>query len=556
MVSLRRHLYRRHPVLTSIGALAVVLIVVITADTFQGHANTVLWYPKSCLGGWTSSANAAGAPELSPLASADEFTADNSAILEDSLSQIFCGEFEGDVPLETMPVSVTLNISWTFKSVAVPAGVTQSDPLDIVESTSTEEIISDEVNPSSTLEAASSSESEPATAVEPEPAAPAEVETPAEPMPEPEPAIVPGPEPEPAAASEPDAIPEPEPAPAPTPANEGTPAAWLFRLVRLAFAQEASVSEVVTPEEVVSEEPVVIQEDPVVIPEEIVSPEEIITPEEIVSPEEIITPEEAPTSGEVVAPEAGAGTGEVLGITSTTDVSTEISDQGSENGNLLDVRYSIDGENWESLGTIRESNWQNAQVSIPILDWDELKKLQISLVSFPVSDIAPVVYLDGMSLTVDYDPAEEPILEEELLPEEIPVEELTPILEGPIAPPLEERKLPEMIKIDENAKHSCAAEPFRVDISTLASTTANIVLQKDGAGLEEVGIGYLPEGIDVIFSKSGYYIYRPGKADATLSLEIIKTTTSQRGDFNIPIIYTKKGSKDSSVVCQLNIVNR
>src|SRR3989344_11757 len=115
-VHLGRHFYRRHPWTTSFVALGLVLVSVLAADTFLGHANTVYWYPKSCLGGWSYVENAAGAPQLVPEAAIEEFTADNSAILNDSVSQIFCGQFEGDIPEAAVPISVTLDLSLALKT--------------------------------------------------------------------------------------------------------------------------------------------------------------------------------------------------------------------------------------------------------------------------------------------------------------------------------------------------------------------------------------------------------------------------------------------------------
>lgn len=218
---------------------------------------------------------------------------------------------------------------------------------------------------------------------------------------------------------------------------------------------------------------------------------------------------------------------------------------------MLTIRYSMNGEPWLILGIVGESSWQNAHFDIPFTSWEDLNSLQVSFTSISVSDIAPIVYLDGMSLAVDYESADGLVPEDELM-----IENAEIVTEMPLPPPLPERKVTEILEIDENAKHGCAAEPFRIDISSLVATTANIVLRKNGAGLEEVGIGYLPQGIDVVFAGSGGYIYRPKTNEASLGLEIKNKEGSQKGDFNIPIIYTHKGSKDSSVVCQLNIVNR
>jgi len=75
--------------------------------------------------------------------------------------------------------------------------------------------------------------------------------------------------------------------------------------------------------------------------------------------------------------------------------------------NFLEIRYTTDGSTWNSLGLINESNWQQPQFSLPITAWDDLKNLQVSIRSLNVSDVTPAVYLDGMSIDVEYAPAQE-----------------------------------------------------------------------------------------------------------------------------------------------------
>jgi hypothetical protein len=360
------------------------------------------------LGGWTSSANASGAPELSPLASADEFTADNSAILEDSLSQIFCGQFEGDAPLETTPDTVALNISWVFKTVAGPPGVTESRPeapVEITPEPAPDALPADiEATPAPDGGAGSSGDiapidpsadqpSEVAPEAQPEPPVSDPESTPvSEPAPEPAPETTPEPTPAPEPTPEPEPAPVPESQPEPAPAAESSPAAWLFHLVRLAFAQEVPVSENINAEQPVAEE---------------APAQESILPEETTE----ASGAESETSTEAGAVESGIPVEEPV-VSEDVTVDAEDAPADAEDitaietdpqqKNLLDVRYSTDGENWKSLGTIGESNWQEVQLAVPITSWEELKVLQISVVSLPVSDIEPVVYLDGMSLTVNY----------------------------------------------------------------------------------------------------------------------------------------------------------
>src|SRR6185369_16475310 len=139
-VSLRRHLYRRHPVLSSVGFFTAVLAAAMLSGAFLIHANTVSWYPKNCLGGWQYPENAAGRPETAPDAAADSFTAANSAVLGNTVSQMFCGNFEGDIPQGSAPQKVILKIFWTLKEGSSSSSAPGSlDPPIVVEaSTSTD----------------------------------------------------------------------------------------------------------------------------------------------------------------------------------------------------------------------------------------------------------------------------------------------------------------------------------------------------------------------------------------------------------------------------------
>lgn len=499
MVSLRRHLYRRHPILTSVGALAMVLVVVLTADTFLGHANTVYWYPGSCLGGWTNPANAAGAPELSPLAVADEFTADNSAILDNSISQIFCGEFGGDIPEGSVPVAAVLNISWVFKTAPEPGGVAQSDPLEPVEV-----VPGDEAGQaSSTPDIISPSDEVP---IDPTPSSS-------------DPAAVPEPEPEPI----PPVLPEPAPAePAPAPAEDSGPAVQLFPFVQLAFAQETTTTpEVIVPEATTSE---------IAIPEAVIDDVASSSTDEIIntsSTTEAPPIDEAPPVDEVVP----------------------VDDAPLEERNILTIRYSMDGGPWLILGIIGESSWQAAQFDIPFTSWEDLNSLQISFTSISVSDIAPVVYLDGISLAVDYEPVDS---DAEELSEE--PEEYIEAINMPVQP-LKVRNFTKTIQVDEDASHECDAVPFSIDISGKQRASGKITLEKSADTSYEIEIGSLPNGIDMTFLNNNSYLYIPSSGEASLDIEIVSEAGSQKGDFTVPIIYTQKGVKDSSIVCQINIVN-
>ena len=65
----------------------------------------------------------------------------------------------------------------------------------------------------------------------------------------------------------------------------------------------------------------------------------------------------------------------------------------------------------------------------------------------------------------------------------------------------------------------------------------------------------MPAGIDVVFGANKDYSYSLKPGETTLDLEVINQVGSDDGNFSVPIIYTKIGQPDSSVICQMNILN-
>ena len=148
------------------------------------------------------------------------------------------------------------------------------------------------------------------------------------------------------------------------------------------------------------------------------------------------------------------------------------------------------------------------------------------------------------------EPAEEPPAEEE----ELQVPE-PPQPELPPQPPLKKHKLERRISIDKNARHGCQAVNFTVDMSNKNSASVELGLHGQRGSLENIEIGSLPDGIDITFLNNADYFLSPSKSDNAVVVEIANQPGSQKGNFSVSIIYTQKGGKDSSVICQINIVN-
>ncbi|MDB5266274.1 MAG: hypothetical protein JWN89_89 [Parcubacteria group bacterium] len=112
----------RHHVWMSLASLIlfVGLVVLIWGKPSQTKADTIVFYPSSCLGGWKNPDHAAGKPEGESGKRDDDFTNQNSSVLSNSSSQIFCGSFKGEIPPATTPQKIILSFYWRLKAVEDP----------------------------------------------------------------------------------------------------------------------------------------------------------------------------------------------------------------------------------------------------------------------------------------------------------------------------------------------------------------------------------------------------------------------------------------------------
>lgn len=152
--------------------------------------------------------------------------------------------------------------------------------------------------------------------------------------------------------------------------------------------------------------------------------------------------------------------------------------------------------------------------------------------------------------------ASEKIGEEETTLEDVAPEEFVPEKEPtpPPRPQLKERTLHKDFRIAQNAGHRCDAEIFSIDISGRTSTQTRILLGGKKVQLGELEIGSLPIGIDVLFLKNRDYLESVSQNDGAFDIEIVNQEGSQKGSFNVPILYTDR-ENNQITVCQINIVN-
>ena len=80
--------------------------------TFKTRANIAYFYPSSCLGSWQNPANAEGEPQIKDQLDGRAFNSENSAVMTNSPSEIYCGAFEGAEPENTKPNRFFVNLAW------------------------------------------------------------------------------------------------------------------------------------------------------------------------------------------------------------------------------------------------------------------------------------------------------------------------------------------------------------------------------------------------------------------------------------------------------------
>src|SRR3989344_3950331 len=519
----------------------VVVAIILLRNVERADAQVSSFFPTSCLGGWKNTEGAMGAPEVID-GDAEKYNQNNSALLENSVAQIFCGGFEGEIPADALQKKIVLKFSWAIKNsdptVDIPTETSEESEEEIIlPAEASPEIISEEETEESVNETILEESPEEITPTEEsvEESAPVE-ESPAE---------------------EPSTEPAPEPAP------------------------EQSFLDILIPK--------VYAEDIDAIDRGEESPAE--TADENIT-ETTTLPETSP---------------EVLYTLDENDLNPV---------GFLEVLYTLDGNNWSTIGYVSDiSNDVFFEMPMDIFtSIEDLARVQIAIQPLPTFDNMPAIYLDSVWLEVEYENlpeidelsqvatvaesvddslseedvneeieenvmeevveeeivAEEVIeeilevVEEELLVEETIEEEIiTELIPNPVEmpppppwPPLSVREYDKKIIIDPTALHNCEARPITIDISGVKIYIIPLFLETSAQGFYELEIGGLPDGVDVTFSKNDGYSYQVRAGETEVDLKIENETGSRKGNFSIIAIFTKKGATDSSVTCQINVVNK
>jgi hypothetical protein len=289
-------------------------------------AETAL-YPHTCLGGWNDPSHASDRPDAGE-GDARSYTIQNSASVSDSLAELFCGSFAGDIPDKTTPTAVHVRFSWALGEKPAPIVVTADDVA------STSEIFPSSIN--LIIDAPPGAGSQLLIPI------PSGEET--SPLEENPPADDSGPlVPVPLILDETpfDIAPPPDP----------EPQSFLLRIERYASL--------------------------------------LLAPH--IARAEVL--DDAATSTETAKETA-----------STTEAAPDAPSVPIDDS-LVEVSYTLDGASWQILGKVKAEDMENASFDIPIAsttEWTDLSKLQVSVKNLSTIDDTHVLYMDGMTLQVDY----------------------------------------------------------------------------------------------------------------------------------------------------------
>jgi len=374
-VNLKPNVIRRYP-LASAVALVLIVLSIFGLNSIFTKAEVADFYPATCLGDWQEPSRAQGQPELLNAAFASSgFSNDNSAVYTGGNAKIYCGGFvPADFETKGTLTSVGLTLVWQIGDTPPSSG-------EIIVSTSTASSTTTSTVSSTDIGAPTSSELTPVAATSS--------------------TSTDGALPPPAGSSE---IPASSTDAAPTSSDTSTSSFLPLRgffafFAPRALAQDVSSDTVSTPP-AAPVPPSTTESTPSVVPPSETSSSASSTESSTV----IIL---GPPIGAVLASTTASTTltTETLASTSTAPTSTAALTPGPPppDQHFLKISYSLDGQSWFLLATVGIDDWQRLTVTIPVANWQDLKRLQISIEGIPTTlQRLPKVYLDGLVVEAHY----------------------------------------------------------------------------------------------------------------------------------------------------------
>jgi hypothetical protein len=364
------------------GIAAVVIVALLTHFFFGARSHTVeaqvaVLYASSCLGGWKNPDLVTGPPDVRT-AEAAVYTEDNSAVLKNTQTQLFCGGFSGTIPENVDRTKISVRFSWEavggddYKSDSSKNN-DSDDPGEL-------EVKEETVTASSSDEAASTTEN-----IAPEILIPEEA---------------------------PD-TPQVQEEPRTEQATEPETASILPWFVSVAQAEEVEMEEQVKVED---DRDLVIEDETVM---EVGLAEDSLK----VNATNTASSTKADDQEEIIASTTASTTESKKADTILRAVNNEDKDNA-----LFEVLFTTDNEVWHVLGYVPRIN-NDIQFELPLDMFDsvdDFDQLQISLKTLERFDDTPTIYLDSMWVEVSYvDAGQDPLSPPGSLPGDIVVRKVS-----------------------------------------------------------------------------------------------------------------------------------
>jgi hypothetical protein len=436
-----KSLQKKH-VMMAISSLVLILVLGSFISP-KGKAESSIFYPDTCLGGWVNPQYAQGEQQTTSNGDETQFNKNNSAVLpKNTNAEMYCGNFKGKFDQATKPTKIIVSLALTkgddlLLEDRIESSSFSSSSLEILDAASSTDVSFTLASStaSSTLLQASSTDKNASTTVD-EGTTTTEVTqgtttvvststdtstgTPSVVTATPHsqdtaPSVVTGiiesfkdtvntlfsssvdtsaktdtvVVPPPAPAPVPEVTPAPEPAPAPAPAAEAAPTSWLptlkssliSALFQRVFAQTADS----TTTDVIDPKPV----DLVTA----ASTSELVDGSSTLS-----------TSTLEIVNNMSSST--LVGATTTDPSLASSTDDNQFQNNFLEVLYTFDGVTWTSLGELNEISMKYRTFEIPVTastTWSDMSHLQVKVVAQKHVDETPTVYLDAIKVEVLYE---------------------------------------------------------------------------------------------------------------------------------------------------------
>ncbi len=99
--------------LMAFSSLALILVLG-SFISMKGKADSSIFYPETCLGGWINPQNAQGEQQTTSNGDESQFTKDNSAVLPaNTNAEMYCGNFKGTFDTTTKPTKIIVSLALT-----------------------------------------------------------------------------------------------------------------------------------------------------------------------------------------------------------------------------------------------------------------------------------------------------------------------------------------------------------------------------------------------------------------------------------------------------------